>query len=424
MTSFSRISNHMMYGQSSKRLSTLQAQLSKTIEHVSSGKRILTPSDDPVAAARALDLKQGQSMNTQFASNRGNAEDSLTLQESTLNSFGTRLQDIQTLIVYAGDGVHGEEQLRVIAEEIRSIRDEMVGYANTRDAYGNYIFSGYQVATEPFSMSVTGQVSYQGDDGQMMIQVDAARYMASTDSGRSIFMGIKGMTASKIDATRNDLLVNVSVTDETQLNDYTYEVRFEGDSPVSSYTLWRSQAGQAAQQIDADGNVIDPADPAVSYPYTSDDKNTMEIEVDGVKFSISGEVSDGDTVTITPGEPIRTDIFAYINEAIDLLENTNLSENTGSTNLSLGLSALMDNFASSLDQILTARSSAGTRLKELENLETSGETKDLQYTEAISELEDLDYYEAISKMYMEQMTLQAAQQTFMTMNGMSLFNMM
>ena len=424
MTSFPRISNQMMYGQSSKRLSTLQAQLSKTMEHIASGKRILTPSDDPVAAARALDLKQGKSMNTQFASNRGNAGDSLKLQESTLDSFGSRLQDIQTLMVYAGDGIHSEEQLRVIAEEIRAIRDEMVGYANTRDPYDNYIFSGYQVATKPFSMAVTGEVTYQGDDGQMMIQVDAARYMASTDSGRSVFMGIKGMTASTVDATRNDLLIGVSVTDETQLNDYTYEVRFEGDSPVSSYTLWRSQAGQPAQQIDANGNVIDPADPTVSYPYTSDDKNMMEVEIDGVKFSVSGEVSDGDTVTITPGEPIRTDIFAYINEAIDLLENTNFNENCGSTNLSLGITSLLDNFSSSLDQVLTARSSAGTRLKELENLDTSGETKGLQYTESISELEDLDYYEAISSLYMEQMTLQAAQQTFMTMKGMSLFNMM
>lgn len=434
MTSFPRISNNMMYGLSSNRLTSLQSQLSKTIEHISSGKRILTPSDDPVGAARALDLKQGKSMNTQFASNRGYINDALTLQESTLHSFGSRLQDIHTLMVAAGDGIHGQEQLQVIADEIRAIRDEMVGYANTRDPYGNYIFSGYQVAVEPFSMSVLGDVTYQGDDGQMMIQVDSARYMASTDSGRNIFMGIKGMTASTVTPSRNDLLIDVSITDETALNDYSYEVRFSGDSPVSSYTLWRSD-GTNTVQITADGTVVtdangdpvtDQANPDMnfSYPYTSDNKNTMEVEVDGVKFSISGEVSDGDTVGITPGEPIRTDVFSYINEALDLLENTELGSNGASTNLSLGIGALLDNFTASLDQILTARSDAGTRLKELDNLNAAGETKNLQYTESISELEDLDYYEAISSLYMEQMTLQAAQQTFMTMSGMSLFNIM
>lgn len=431
MAFLARISQNMQYGQSMKRLSNLQAQLNKTQQHLSANTRLLTPADDPVAAARALDLKQGKSMNTQFASNRGNAEDALKLQESTLNSFGSRLQDIQTLLVSAGNGGYAEEQLRVVADEIRAIRDEMVGYANTRDAYGNYLFSGLQVGTEPFDMSATGQVTYKGDNGQMMIQVDAARYMAATDSGRGIFMGMKGMTASTVIPSRNDLMIDVDIRDETQLNDYTYEVRFNGDSPVSSYTIWR-----APLTYDGNGDpILPPTSPyvqidnsgtpgAVSYPYTSNEKNTLEVEVDGVRFSINGEVSNGDAVGITPGRPVRTDIFDYINTAIDLLEDTNLQSDGGSTNLSLGLEALLGNMSSALDQILTARGSAGTRLKELDALELAGEDKGLQYTESISELEDLDYYKAISDLYQQQLTLQAAQQTFMMTNGMSLFNMM
>lgn len=434
MTVFSRISNNMMYGQSMKRLSSLQAQLDKTQRHISSNTRILTPADDPVAAARALDLKQGKSMNTQFASNRGNAEDALKLQESTLNSFGSRIQDFQRLLVQAGDGVYDEEQLRVIANEMTAIRDEMVGYANTRDAYGNYIFSGHQVGIQPFDMAVTGDVSYKGDDGQLMIQVDAARYLPATDSGKAIFMGIKGMTASEVTPSRNDLLIDVNIKDETKLNGYSYEVRFAGSSPVSSYTLWRTDKDGNTVQIDEDGTnpPAKPEAPATpgTYSYTSDDKSRMEVEVDGVRFSISGEVADGDKVTITPGAPIRKDVFAYINEAIDLLMNdTGVNEagsdrNGRSTNLALGLKALLGDFDNALDQVLTARGSAGTRLKELDALKMSGTDKDLQYTEAISDLEDLDYYEAISNLYVQQMTLQAAQQTFMMTNGMSLFKLM
>ncbi|MCM1130036.1 MAG: flagellar hook-associated protein FlgL [Alistipes senegalensis] len=428
MTVFSRISTNMMYGQSMKRLSTLQAQLDKTQRHISANTRILTPADDPVAAARALDLKQGKSMNTQFASNRGNAEDALKLQESTLNSFTGSIQDIQRLLVQAGDGAYDEEQIRVIADEITSLRDQMVGYANTRDAYGNYIFSGYQAGIQPFDMAVTGEVTYKGDDGQLMIQVDAARYLPVTDSGKSIFMGIKGMTASTVTPNRHDLVIDVDIKDETKLNDYSYEVRFAGDSPAASYTLWRKQGDGGWEQIDEDG-VTPPAKPegaaaAGTYPYTSDDKSRMEVEVDGVRFSISGEVSAGDTVKIDPGKPIRKDVFAYINEAIDLLNNADFNKDGGSTNLALGLEALIGNFDAALDQVVTARGSAGTRLKELDALEMSGSDKDLQYTESISDLEDLDYYEAISNLYMQQLTLQAAQRTFMITNGMSLFNMM
>jgi len=419
MAFLARVSNNMMYGQNMKRLSSLQFQLNKTQQHLSANTRLLTPADDPVAAARALDLKQGKSMNTQFASNRGNAKDALNLQESTLNSFGTRLQDIRTLLVSAGNGAYSEEQLRVVAGEVRAIRDEMVGYANTRDAYGNYLFSGHQVGVKPFDMSAIGQVTYKGDDGQLMIQVDAARYMPATDSGRGIFMGIKGMTGSIVEPSRNDLLIDVDIKDTAALDGYTYEVRFTGNTPDAEYTIWRAQLPGAYTQIDNAG-----AASTVSYPYNSDTKNTMEVEVNGVRFSISGDVSAGDKVTITPGEPLRTDVFAYINEAIDLLENTNLKSNGGSTNLALGLEALLGNMDTSLDQVLTARGSVGTRLKELDALTLSGADKDLLYTESISELEDLDYYKAISDLYQQQLTLQAAQQTFMMTKGMSLFNMM
>lgn len=435
MTSFARISTNMQYGQSMKRLSDLQAQLDKTMRHISANTRLLTPADDPVAAAKALDLKQGQSMNKQFESNRGNAQDALKLQESTLNSFGTRVQEIHRLLIQAGDGAYEEEQLKVISGEIEAIRNELVGYANTRDAYGNYIFSGHQVTQQPFDMTVRGEVSYKGDDGQLMIQVDSARYMPATNSGKNIFMNVKGLTASTVSmepkesGTAHNLVIDVDVLDETKLQGYTdptkpgfqYQVKFEGKTPTASYTLYKSEDGGANwTQIDADGN----ASTTATFPYTSDDKNTMELEIDGVRFSVKGPVDDGDMVTIVPGKTRATDVFAYINEAIDLLNNTVFQEHGGSTNLALGLEALNTNITTALDKILTARGDAGTRLKELDALDTSGADKDLQFTESISELEDLDYYKAISDMYMQQLTLQAAQQTFMTTRNLSLFSLM
>ncbi|WAW09534.1 flagellar hook-associated protein FlgL [Oxalobacter vibrioformis] len=435
MAFLARISQNMQYGQSMKRLSNLQAQLDKTQQHLSANTRLLTPADDPVAAARALDLKQGKSMNTQFASNRGIAEDALKLQESTLNSFTDGIQRIQTLLVSAGNGGYAEEQLRVVADEVRAIRDEMVGYANTRDAYGSYLFSGHKAGTEPFDMSVLGQITYKGDGGQMKVQVDAARFMATTNSGKDIFMGIKGMTGSTVTPSRNDLTIDVDIKDEALLSipAHNYEIRFSGDSPAASYTLWKNGAqidmdANGNPLLNPDGTVITlpvgPVDLTKSAPYTSDQKNKMEVEFDGVRFSVSGEVSNGDTVGITPGEPVRTDVFDYINTALGLLEGTNLQSNGGSTNLALGLEALLGNMASALDQVVTAQGFAGTRLKELDALTLSGTDKDLQYTESISDLEDLDYYKAISDLYQQQLTLQAAQQTFMMTNGMSLFNLM
>jgi hypothetical protein len=262
-----------------------------------------------------------------------------------------------------------------------------------------------------------------------MIQVDAARYMPATNSGKAVFMGIKGMTASTVQMTGSttatvptihNLMVDVDIRDEALSGQFAYKVTFSDNTPDADYVVER-----APVTYDAQGNpTIGAYLPHASGTYTSDDKNTLEIEDNGVRFSVSGPVSDGDTLEILPGRAVRTDVFAYINEAIDLLEDTNLQSDGGSINLALGLEALLGNMATGLDQVLTARGSTGTRLKELDALKMGGMDKDLQYTESISDLEDLDYYKAISDLYQQQLTLQAAQQTFMMTNGMSLFNMM
>ena len=434
--SMMRVSNNMIFGQNMKRLSTLQAQLMKTQQHISANTRILTPADDPVAAARALDLKQGHSMNTQFASNRGMAGDALSLQERTLNSFVTRIQDVQTLMVNAGNGGYAEEQLRVLAVELRSIRDEMVGYANTRDPFGDYLFSGLQVGTQPFNQSATGIVTYQGDTGQRMVQVDVARFIPVTDSGASIFMGIKGMTASTVDASRNDFMMNLKIVD---LDDpafgpppenYSYRLEFANNTPAGQATLQRGQGEPPAWgAVDWPPGTIDPVTgidiggTQIPINYTGRVNESLVIVMDGVEISISGTATDGDWAEFTPGEPIRSDVFHYLNTAIDLLEGTNLRSNGGSTNLMLGIGALLDNFAETLDQVVTAQGVAGTRLKELDALDLAGMDKDLLFTESISDLEDLDYYKALSDLMMQMVTLEAAQKTFVQASRLSLFNL-
>ena len=429
-----RVSNNMIFGQNMKRLSTLQAQLNKTQEHISANKRILTPADDPVGAARALDLKQGLSMNTQYDHNRGMAGDALRLQERTLNSVVTRIQDTQRLLVNAGNGAYAEEQLRVLAMELRSIRDEMVGYANTRDPFGDYVFSGLQVGTEPFNQSATGIVTYQGDTGQRMVQIDAARYIPVTDSGASIFMGIKGTTASTVDASRNDFMMNlriVDIDDPALLNNHVYRIEFTGDTPAATAILLRDGA-----PVDWPPGTIDPVtgddvggtqDP---IHYTGREREALVIVMDGVEISISGSASstlrapDPEFAEFRPGEPIRSDVFHFLNTAIDMLESTNLRGNGGSTNLMLGIGSLLDNFAATLDKVVTAQGSAGTRLKELEALDLSGMDKDLLFRGSISQIEDLDYYKILSDLMMQMTTLEAAQKTFMQTSGLSLFNIM
>jgi len=74
------------------------------------------------------------------------------------------------------------------------------------------------------------------------------------------------------------------------------------------------------------------------------------------------------------------------------------------------------------DNVLTVRASVGSRLQELDALNTSGESRKVYDQSYLSDLQDLDYASTISEFYQRQTALQASQQTFVKIQQIALFN--
>ncbi|MGH8854072.1 MAG: flagellar hook-associated protein FlgL, partial [Telluria sp.] len=110
-----RISTLSIYGNATAQLNSLQSALARTQMQLSTNRRILTPADDPVASARALEVSQSKEMNTQFATNRSSARSSLATVEGALQNAGDLLQDIQQLAVNAGNGAMLPKDRQVLA---------------------------------------------------------------------------------------------------------------------------------------------------------------------------------------------------------------------------------------------------------------------------------------------------------------------
>ncbi|MEW6119163.1 MAG: flagellar hook-associated protein FlgL [Pseudomonadota bacterium] len=183
-----RISTQQIYEGGASRISEIQTALYKTQQQVATGRRMLAPSDDPVAAARALDLTQQQSINSQYAANRTHARNTLGFVEGTLSSVTEVLQQVKEAIVGAGNPLYDDAQRATVATELSTRFDAILGLANTRDAQGNYLFSGYQSDTPAFVESASG-ATYQGDLGQLRVQVDANRQMVLNSPGQTVFQG-------------------------------------------------------------------------------------------------------------------------------------------------------------------------------------------------------------------------------------------
>ncbi len=158
-----------------------------TQEQISSGKRIQTPADDPVASVRLLQLDQQQAVLAQYENNLTAAKNSLTEEETLLNSSVNVLQRVRELSVQAGSGALSAEDRKAIAQELQERELQLLGLMNSRNSRGDYLFSGFLGKTQPFIANPDGTYSYQGDSGQRSLQISGSTTVAINDNGQRIF---------------------------------------------------------------------------------------------------------------------------------------------------------------------------------------------------------------------------------------------
>ncbi len=401
-----RISNNTIFDTGVNQMGTLQSNLAKTQLQLSSNRRMLTAADDPIASARALEVTQSQSINTQFVTNRQNARSSLSQVTLALQGTTNLIEDVKTIAVNAGNGALSQADRESLATELSGRLDDLLGLANTADGAGGYLFSGYKSTTLPFTQTATG-AQYAGDQGQRTLQVGSSRQVPISDSGSSIFENNvtgNGTFATRPDAanTGSGIVSSGSVSDAQLLTGHDYEVRFaiSGAPAATTYTINDTTTG---------------LDVGAPMPYESG----KQIAFDGMTFQVSGVPADGDKFSVKPSE--KQSIFTTVTNLITALR-TPASSAAGQARLTNELNATHDNLNSALDNVLGVQASIGSRLKELDYLDSAGDDLNIQYSATLSDLQDLDMVKAISTFTQQQFTLEAAQKSFKSMSGLSLFN--
>ena len=182
-----RISSIQAFNNGVSGLGRNYSNLIRTQEQISSGNRILTPADDPVASVRLLQLEQQQALLGQYKENLTAAKNSLTQEETTVTSVVNVMQRIRELAVQAGGGALSGEDRKAIAKELGEREGELLNLMNSRNARGEYLFSGFVGKTEPFQRNPDGTYSYLGDEGQRSLQVAGSSNVAINDNGKRLF---------------------------------------------------------------------------------------------------------------------------------------------------------------------------------------------------------------------------------------------
>ncbi|NTV10544.1 MAG: flagellar hook-associated protein FlgL [Zoogloea sp.] len=309
-----RITTGMIYDLGLASIQNQTASMVNAQQQMSTGKRILSPSDDPIASARVLEVSQSKSVNDQMAVNQGYASDALTQLDSTLGSVNDLLTYVRSRVVEAGNGTYSAGELQSLATDLRGQYDSLLSLANSTGSDGQYMFAGFKTDAKPFTgAQMTGQptggpftsIQYAGDSNQRTLQVSTSRNMPTSAAGTDVFS----------------------------------------------------------------------------------------------KDPVTGDVK----------------IFKALSNFIGALE-------TPGTNIPSAVSTALAGMDQALDQVSTAQATTGARENELESLKSVNGDLNVQYQETISRLQDVDPAKAISTFTLNQTYLQAAQQAFLKVSNLSLFN--
>ncbi len=400
-----RISTQSFYEQSQTAIGAQQSSLLRVQQQMGAMTKILAPSDDPLGATRALAASQSIALNSQYATSRGQATQTLSLEENSLQSVTTILQDIKTLTVAAGNGTLSDADRATLATTLQSKLDQLVAVGNTDDGNGQFLFAGYKSGSAPFATSAGGGIQYVGDQGQRMVQVDVARQMSSSDDGRSVFQSVQGgagyVTSGGAANTGTGIFGAVSVVDATAAN---YGKDFVVSFAAGAYTVTTNDTPPV---VAATGAFV------AGTP----------IAFGGVQLSISGTPADGDTFAVTTAKNAGTDVFASIGQLVTALR-TPLQGGGEPARAKLlnALSTANVKVTNAHDNVLTIRSSVGSRMNEIDALDSGGAARDLTEKSYLSSIEDLDLTSAISDFYQRETSLKATQLTFARLSNIALFN--
>ena len=399
-----RVATTQLYATAASDMARSQSSMATLQEQISSGKRITSPADDPTGAARALELNSALSRLQQFEKNTDVLSQSLSLEESTLTNVTEVLQRVRELAIAANSGTQTTEGLRAIVVEVEQRLDELVSLGNTKNANGDYLFSGFKGHTKPFTQQ-GDSIVYNGDQGQSSVAVSEFATIAGVDSGYNVFANLRSgngtfQTTASGTNTGAGIISIGKVADPLTAGPGDYSIRFTAPDTYDIYD-------------DASGTVLQSA-----QPFTPGDA----IAINGLEIEIQGTPDSGDSFTLTPS--VQRDVFSALREFIEVGDLDPEQDPANATKVAQQMNAVLNEIDTSLNHILDQRAATGARLNVVETTVRANSASQEHLSTTLSKTQDLDYTQALSQLHLELTTLEAIQRTFTSLQSLSLFSLL
>jgi flagellar hook-associated protein 3 FlgL len=254
-----KISTSYLFDRSVAQMSSVQNDLAYTQSQVSAGKQVLNPSDAPDQAAAIQRLKTVLAKQDSYGKTLTTIRARLQGEDSTLKSMSDLLIRAKEIAVQAANDTLSPDNRKALGVELKGLRDQMLSLANGQDSNGNYFFSGSRLKQPAFAQSATGQVSYQGDQTHMHVQVGDQRSIALNRSGTEAFVSVKRTDSNGQQSNReffgaiDDLISGMNNVDHTAIQRGVDDM----DTLLNGVGMAQANVGTDMNVVDQQSQVID-----------------------------------------------------------------------------------------------------------------------------------------------------------------------
>lgn len=410
---FYRLGTANMYDNALRNLGSRQTTLSNLQENLTSGKRVVRASDDPVSAAQAERsinrLARIQTEQRALETQRN----AVAQAESALGDAIGLVQNFRELTVSAGSATLTPNDRVTIANQLQGLREQILEVANRKDTNGIPLLGALGSALAPFlgPLTSTPDYSFAGLPGQT---ASTGVTIPGTLDGDSAFMfdpqrdGVYNAAVSAIPNDRQLTTTAITPVDKSLITGDNYTITFSAVGPgatvgtsTATYTLTNTTTGAVSA-------------PVTVPDYPSDKPVTIAVaDIPGLSFNITGNPANGDTITMQPAPSM----FSTLDSAIrDIRSAPNSNAAIQAVGQALG------NMDIGLERLHNMRGYAGELLNRADRITGDQEKRSVQLEGDRSRAEDLDMIQGISDFQNQQVGYEAALKSYAMVQKLSLFN--
>lgn len=396
-----RVSTAQFYFQNSQQITQQQSNVNEQTQYLSSGKRILTAKDDAVNYGTLTGLKGELANIKQFERNITIAENRNSLQETSFQSAVNVLQSLKQSFIQANNGVLNEQDLASLAAVTENGLEQLLDIANSKDDTGGFIFSGFQTNQQPFVRQINGSVNYSGDSGVRELSIASNVDVDLNQPGDKAFLNVTNPTGD----FKANYLANTS---GISLESAVVQNRGAYNPAGNPYTFNFTSA--------TDLTVTDGSGTPVFT--TNSYAAGQTITFNGLEVELSGNPLPGDSFELQPEENVS--VFDTVNDAINWIKQGTTPANSAQHNVDYD--DILARLGESINHLVARQAEAGTNRQLIDIQSNIHKDNELTLESSRSDVEDLDFAKAVSDFQQSQTALQAAQQTFVQVRELTLFN--